>query len=572
MLHSAISSSQNISKPDLVFKNGKVLDVFNLTWFEEDIAVNEGRIVGIGKFDGKHEIDLQGKYLIPGFIDAHVHIESSLVTPIEFAKVMALHGVTTAITDPHEIVNVLGRKGLDFMLDRLDEIPMNIYVMLPSCVPCTNFEISGAKFTSADVAHYITNERVLGLAEVMDAQSVAAGSSDMVAKLETVTLANKVIDGHAAGLSPSDINIYAACNIKTDHECTSVEEALQRLRRGMYVQIREGSVSTDLAQILPLVSDRNARRFMFVTDDNHLEDLVHIGGIDNCVWKAINQGMSPEQAIQLATLNAAECYGLRKGAVAPGYDADVVVLSDLDRITIDSVFVGGKIIVENGELVSEEQWPAYESSTFDGVVNSVNATPIEVSDLKVIPDTNILQTIEIIPNSLVTRSVSNAYYRPTFVSDIDRDILKLVLMERHRGTNAKGIAAVKGTGIKRGAVASTIAHDSHNIIATGCTDADIALAINETISMQGGIVAVNEGKVIAKVPLPIAGLMSPLPYTEMERQLAYFNESLSELGFTGNFNLMLTLSFLALPVIPELKITHQGLYHVGKNMPINLWG
>ncbi|WP_342429757.1 adenine deaminase [Neobacillus sp. FSL H8-0543] len=555
------------SKPaDTVIKNGKIIDVFNGEIIQGDVAISDGYFVGIGEYEGKNVIDAKGRYLSPTFIDGHVHIESSMITASEFAKVLLQHGVTTVIADPHEIANVTGTIGIQYMLDSSESLPFDFYFMLPSCVPATEFENSGAILTAADLKPFYQHPRVLGLAEVMNFPAVVHADPDMLDKLTHAQQAGKKIDGHAAGLTAKDLNVYKVAGIQTDHECTTAADAKERLKRGMYLMIREGTVAKDLQKLISIVNDRNARRCLFVTDDKHLDDLIHDGSIDHNVRLAIDCGIPPITAIQMATINAAECFGLSdKGAIAPGYRADFILLDDLKTIAIADVYKDGKIVIENGLLVND--WNGSLEPESDLLRKTVRFAEVTKNLFDISLNTIKANIIEIIPNSLVTRHITEdirTCEKGLFQPSTDADQLKLAVIERHHMTHQIGLGIVKGLGFTSGAIATTIAHDSHNLIIAGTNDHDMAVAANAIKNMQGGLIIVNHGEVIASLELPIAGLMSDRPYHEVYSSLNDLHLALKKLGANDRFNPFLTLSFLALPVIPELKLTDKGLFQVSK--------
>lgn len=547
---------------DLVIKNGKVINVFTREIIEEDIAITDGFITGLGSYEGKEMIDAGGSYIAPGFIDGHVHIESAMVTPAEFSNVVLPHGVTTVIADPHEIANVSGTDGIDFMLESSEEIPLDVFFMLPSCVPATPFENAGAFLSYKDLEKYYGHPRVLGLGEVMDYPAVMNNDAEMLKKLEDAHSKGKCIDGHAAGLNADEINIYMAAGIRTDHECINPEEALDRMRKGMYVMLREGSAARDLLALLKSVSEQNARRCLFVTDDKHLDDLINEGSIDHNVRMAIKEGMDPILAVQIATLNAAECFGLKnKGAIAPGYEADLVFISDLRNVKIEKVMKSGILAAENG-IIKDSIPDSVEPAP--AILDSVKIGSLKGEDLSINIGTSDANIIGIIPNSIVTRHLVekadslNGYFQP----NPDKDYLKLAVVERHNLTGSIGLGIIKGLGITRGGIASTVAHDSHNIVAAGTSDEDLLAAIKQTASMKGGLAVVQDGKILAELPLPIAGLMSDRDSSFIFGRLSELNHALRTVGCSMEFNPFLTLSFLALPVIPELKLTDRGLFSV----------
>ncbi|MFS0779429.1 adenine deaminase [Neobacillus sp. 3P2-tot-E-2] len=567
-----ISVASGKEPADTVVKNGRIIDVFNGEIIEGDIAIVDGYFAGVGQYDGTHIVDAKGRYVVPAFIDGHVHIESSLVTPSEFAKVLLPHGVTTVIADPHEIANVLGTAGIQYMLDSSEDLPFDIYVMLPSCVPATSFENSGAILKAENLKPLYQHPRVLGLAEVMNFPAVLNAEDDMLNKISDAIQFEKKVDGHAAGLSGSDLNVYMAAGIKTDHESTTVEEAKERLRSGMYLMIREGTVAKDLQNLIPVVNGYNSRRCLFVTDDKHLDDLVLEGSIDHNVRLAINSGISPISAIQMGTINAAECFGLsNKGAIAAGYKADFSLVEDLDTLKIVHVYKDGKAVVQDGKLVTDISTIHMEDS--DSLRNSVRFNDLLKANLDIPLTINKANIIEIIPNSLVTRHIVeevDTCNQGLFQPSTSSDQLKLAVIERHHLTKQIGLGIVKGLGLKYGAIATTIAHDSHNLIIAGTNDDDMILAANTIKEMQGGLVVIKEGQVLASLELPIAGLMSDRPYRKVYASLNNLHIALEKLGANDHFNPFLTLSFLALPVIPEIKLTDKGLFKVSTFEHINI--
>lgn len=545
---------------DIVITNAKIVNVFTGEIMEGDIAIADDRFAGIGSYKGKRIIDAEGKYIVPGLIDGHVHIESSMLTPQEFAKVLLLHGVTTVITDPHEIANVAGADGIRYMLDKSEDVPLDIRVMLPSCVPAVPEDSNGATLYAKDLEPFYSHERVLGLAEVMDFPSVYEANSNMVDKLVLTKKHNRLIDGHAAGIEREKLNVYSAADIRNDHEATTLQEAKDRLDLGMYLMIREGTVAKDLNALLPAVTMRNSRRCLFVTDDKLVDDLVEEGSVDHSVRIAIEKGLDPIIAIQMVTINAAECFQLDSiGAIAPGYQADFLLVDDLKTFTIHSVFKNGQCVVEAGKLIEDK---FIKQDYLDSNLPTINCAKLSLNDLKLSLPSEICHIIEIIPNSIVTNeviekvTVENGYFQ----TSLEEDQLKLVVVERHHQTGNIGKAIVKGFGFKNGAVATTISHDSHNIVAVGTNDEDLLLAINELQEINGGIVLVSEGEVAARLPLPIAGLISDQEYFTLYEQLKTLNQKVKILQGYNTFNPFLTLSFLSLTVIPTLKLTDKGLF------------
>ncbi|WP_270180543.1 adenine deaminase [Alkalihalobacillus sp. CinArs1] len=544
---------------DTVIKNARILDIYNLRLIAGDVAITDGKFVGIGAFEGKETIDAKQKILIPALIDAHVHIESAMVSPSQFSKAVLPHGVTTVITDPHEIGNVLGAEGISYMIDDSENIPMDVFFMLPSCVPSTPYENAGATLTANDLKPFYNHPRVLGLAEVMDYPSVKHTDPSMMDKLLDAHRYDKKIDGHAAGLPSHALNVYKSAGINTDHECVSAEEALERIQRGMYVLIREGSVAKNMKQILPAVTPQNARRFLFCTDDKHMDDLISEGSVDHNIRLAIKHGIDPYLAIQMASLNVAECYGLNKGAIAPGLDADFLVMNDLETFDIYQVFREGKLVAEDG-TTSFKPKPLSSQE----IRNTVNIQTITQESLRITLESKRANVIEIVPNQIVTKhlTLDVETTENTFIPSKEADLMKLAVIERHHHTGNIGLGIVKGLGFEKGAIATTVGHDSHNVIVAGTNDEDILSAIDALKQIGGGLVVVRDEEVIGELPLPIAGLLSDKGYQAVNKGLLELDIALKEIGAPEHFNPFLTLSFLSLPVIPELKLTDKGLFDV----------
>ena len=550
---------------DLVIKNAKIINVFTKEVMEADVAICDGVIVGVGDYEGKQIYDAKNKYLVPGLIDGHVHIESSLLSPKEFAKISLIHGVTSVVTDPHEIGNVAGSTGLDFMIDDARSVPMNIFVMLPSCVPVTPFETNGATLDAASFIPFLERPEVLGLAEVMNYQAVATNEATIIDKLRLMKNKNKKIDGHAAGIHGDDLNVYLAAGIRTDHEATTAEEARERLALGMYLMIREGTVAKDLHALYPAITPENSRRCLFGTDDKLIDDLVSEGSIDHIIRQVIQLGMDPLQAIQMATLNAAECFGLdHLGAIAPGYQADFFLTDDLTTLPIVDVFTQGNLVVKQGEII-QDRFPT-QPNPFTDNLPAMNVKPLSNTSFALPIHSEQAHVIEIIPNSLLTNdliemvSVKDGFFEPS----IENDWLKIAVIERHHQTGNIGVGIVKGFQLEDGALATTVAHDSHNIVVVGTNDEDMLYAANQLIKKGGGMIAVKADKELACLPLPIGGLMSQDPFLEVNTQLVSLTKEAYKLGASQAFDPFLTLSFLTLSVIPELKITDKGLFSFSK--------
>lgn len=557
-LRKLLESASGRVSCDTVFTGGKVLSVFTGNLEEVSFAVKDGVIIGFGDFYTSHNtVDLQGAVVVPGLIDSHIHIESTLATPKEFSKAAIRHGITTVIMDPHEIGNVLGTKGLDYMLSSSENLPVTFQMMLPSCIPATIHETSGAILRAEDLSPYYANPRVSGLAEMMDLVGVRDTREDVINKLLDALNRQKTLDGHGAGLESIDNNLYRVAGVTTDHECTTLEEAKDRLMKGFYVHIREGSVAKNFDAIIPLVSKDNHHRFTFCTDDIYIDDLYENGSIDTMIRRAITYGVDPIDAIKMATLNPAMCYHLRdRGAVAPGYQADFVVLRDLENFTIQSVFQKGQCVFDAGEVL----FP-YKESTAGALPHTVNLKDLTLDDFRMVSSTGVLHAIEVLPNSLLTNHLvlETPKNQEVQVGPME-DLAKLFVMERHGNHGKIGKGLAKGFRMKKGAVATTIAHDSHNLVALGVDDQDLLFAIQRIEKIGGGLVLVENQKVLAELPLEIGGLMSEASIDVITEKLHQVRKEEMELFDHLEFNPFLTLSFLTLPVIPTLKITDQGLF------------
>ncbi len=544
-------------KADLVLKNVQLINVFSHEIYPTSIAVSEGMIAAVGDgYEGETEIDLNGKYVAPGFIDGHLHIESSMAPVQEFARTVVPHGTTTVIIDPHEIANVMGTTGITYMLKTSKYNPLNVYVMLPSCVPATPMETAGAELKALDLFPMLQDRWVLGLGEVMNFPGVLNREGDVLDKLKLSE--GRIIDGHAPGVTGPDLNAYIAVGIKSDHECTNVEEAREKLRLGMHIMIREGSTTKNLAGLLPLVNQDNISQCFFVTDDRDPIELLELGHIDHMIRKAVSLGLDPISAIRMATINTAKYFGLKKvGAVAPGYDADLVVLDDLEKFKISQVYKNGECVGMDGKAVFE---PASHSNI--RLRGSVNVKWIEHEHLRIKATSNKFRVIDLVPGQIVTQS--NVESDPKtedgfLVSDPQRDLLKIVVIERHYGSGQMGIGVIRGFKLKKGAIASTIAHDSHNIICVGVNDADIYQACVQLVRQQGGLAIAVGGETVDSLPLPIAGLIANQSMEKTRSKLEDMVRISKELG-SDLGNPFMTLSFMALPVIPKLKLTDKGLF------------
>ncbi|MBC6141593.1 adenine deaminase [Listeria welshimeri] len=560
-LQERVAVSDGREKADLVIKNGQIVNVFSGEIMEGDIAIKNGYIAGIGDFSEAEQImDAAGEFIVPGFIDAHVHVESAMVTPAEFARVLLPNGVTTIVTDPHEIANVAGEKGIEFMLEDAKGAPLDMFVMLPSSVPATEGEHNGETLHAKKLHPLYKHEKVIGLAEVMDFPSVAKGSSDILTKIIDAKKEGGRIDGHGAGLTSADLNNYLAVGIRTDHESTNAKEAVDRLRAGMFVMLREGTVGRDLLQTISAVSEKNSHRFCFCTDDKLINDLITEGSINYNIRLAIENNIDPITAIQMATINAANCHNLPYlGAVAAGYQADIVFLKDLQTIEISKVLKNGQVVVENGAR-NEAAFEKQHSETF---ISPKIQHHLSKQDLELPLTNDTCYVIGMKQNNLFTEKLMEQVNveNGKFVPSIKKDLLKMAVVERHHNTGCVGVGIVKGFGLKEGAIATTVAHDSHNIVAVGASDEAMEKAINYVTEMGGGIAVVDgTGKVLHDLALPVAGLLSNKPYEEVERDLAGLLKAFNQISNAKGFDPFLTLSFLTLPVIPELKLTDQGLF------------
>lgn len=538
-------------KADLVLKNAKYLNVFSNEFLCGDIAVANGLIAGVGKYDGKTEIDVSGKLVLPGFIDAHIHLESSMVTPAEFAKAVVAHGTTTVITDPHEITNVMGIDGVEYMIQASQNLPIDVHFMMPSCVPATEIDESGAELDCKDIDLYLDNKKVLGLAEMMNYVGVINGDKNVLSKIVTSQAHHKKIDGHAPELSGNDLNAYIAAGVYSDHECSTFENALEKLRKGQFIMIREGTAAHNLKALMPLLTQQYYSRCMFATDDKHPSDLLYGGHIDYIVKQALKNGADPIVALKTATHHAARYFLLNnKGALASGYLADIVVVDNLENFNVETVFKCGKLVFD-GE-VKDFSAPTVDEKLAEKCFDTFHLNSVTPSSFKV---DGKLGLIGLVGGELLTRNLGTADK-----IDVGNDILKIACIERHKGTNHIGVGYVKGYSLKSGAVATSVAHDSHNIITVGCNDDDIAVAVNAIKDSKGGIAVVENGKIKALLELPIAGLMSDEPLTTVNEKLENAKLSAYELGADKSIDPFMTLSFLSLPVIPSLRITTKGVF------------
>ena len=549
-----------------LLKNGTVVNVFTGELRRENVLIGDGVIIGTGAYtdaDADTVRDVSGRFLCPGFIDGHIHIESTLLTPAELARAVLPHGTAAIIADPHELANVAGTDGIDFMLEMSEGLPLHIYIMLPSCVPAMPLDESGAVLDAAALKPYYAHPRVPGLAEMMNYPGVLAGADYVTAKLKDARAAGKVIDGHAPLLTGRVLDHYIAAGIGSEHECTTAEEALERVRKGQRVMIRQGTAARNLEALLPLFDEPYAHRCLLVTDDKHPEELLSDGHIDSMIRTAVKAGKSAVTCIRMATLQAAECFGLRNvGALAPGYRADVNILRDLDSADVEAVYSAGRLAAENG-VCCDFPAPEYRTPRWNSVMHSFRLDPLTATDFAVQPQAGKCCVIGVLPGQLLTEErYETLDFSQNNGIDTARDILKLAVIERHRGTGHRGIGYIHGIGLKRGAIAGSVAHDSHNLIVIGTNDADMAAAANRVRELEGGFVCTADGEVLAELPLPVGGLMSTEPVQTVSALNLRLNETVRAMGVPENIAPFMNMAFVSLTVIPQVKMTTHGLCDV----------
>ncbi len=548
-----LSVARGERRAELLFKNARVVNVFSGEIHRTNVAVEDGRVIGFGDYRAKKTIDLNGAYLAPSLIDGHFHVESSMLTAPEFARAVVPHGTGAVVIDPHEYANVLGLDGIRYVLESTKNLPLDFFIMLPSCVPATHLETAGARLTADDLKLMISDERVAGVAELMNFSGIFLGAKSELAKIDAGK--GKCIDGHAPGLRGKNLNAYALAGVRSDHESTELDEAREKLRLGLHILLREGSTERNLEHLLPLINSHNAQNCSFATDDKLAGDLVHEGHIDHCVRKSIQLGLPPITALQIASINTARHYRLRNfGAIAPRFWADFVVFDDLKNFQVRQTYKKGVLVAENGKYLAKS--PAKISLPR----STMNLSYAPKNFVVKANGTRKIRVIEIVPDQIVTKEIILApkIEHGQVVADPSRDILKLVVVERHRATGNVGVGFVRGLKLKSGAIGSTVAHDAHNVVVAGTNDADILFAIQELECLQGGQVAVANGKVKAELPLPIAGLVTDQPLAKAMKLIDDLNSAAQALGCDLAAPFM-TLSFLALSPIPELKLTDQGL-------------
>ncbi len=562
-----IKAAKGEIEADLVIKNANLINVLTEEIYPSDVAIKDGIIAGMGfGYKGKEEIDAKGKYISPSFIDGHIHIESTMLMPSEFAKMVVPAGTTCVIADPHEISNVAGLHGISFMREASNNLPLDVFMMLPSCVPASPYETSGFDLNSYDLAFLIDSPWILGLAEMMNFPGVINLNKEVLAKIKIAADKNKRIDGHAPYLTGKNLCAYAAAGISSDHECTNPDEAIEKLRLGMYLMIREGSAARDLDALIPVLKKYTTRKCFFVTDDRHPSKLKE--HINLMVRRCVEEGISPINAIQMASINTAEYFGIKNlGAVAPNYKADILIFDNLTDFKPEIVIKNGKIVAKNGKMTVKTEHKIQSS-----LRGTVNIGLFDKKQLEIPAKSEKVHAIQVIPDQLVTKSVEEKIIIKDGLaqSNIENDVLKMVVIERHKASGNIGKGFVKGFGLKSGAIASTVAHDSHNMIVIGTNDDDMYIAIRELVKSQGGKVVVNNGKVISKLELPIAGIMSEESTEDVIKKFDNLSVAEKVIGSTLAEPFM-TMAFLSLSVIPELKLTDKGLMDVMQGKFINLF-
>jgi len=562
-------------KASLVLKGGTVVNVFTEKTEVADIAIEDGYIAGIGDYEGEHNVDLSGRYICPGFIDGHIHIESAMVSPPEFEKAVLPHGTTAVIADPHEIGNVAGCQGIDYMLETTKDLDLDVFIMMPSCVPATALDESGAVLGPEDLKPYYDNPRVLGLAEVMNSLGVVAGMDDLMGKLSDAGSRGMVIDGHAPFLEGNGLNAYVCAGVLSDHECSDIDEALKKLGRGQYIMIREGTAARNLEALMPLFAAPYYERCMLVTDDKHPGDLISMGHIDYIIRKAVSLGADPIKAIKMGTLHSARYFGLKdRGAVMPGLRADLAVLEDLKDFRVLAVYKDGKLAAEKGVCIQEKEDKSRElASAFPRVFDSFHLDEITLKDLELEKKGTMQRVIQFKPHELLTQerilpwpdddTAAAQGHRAQGV-DLNEDIVKAAVFERHLHTGHTGIGFIGGYGLKKGAVATSVAHDSHNLIVIGTNDRDMVLAANAVRKNKGGLAVAVDGQVTGELALPIGGIMTQASVYEVESQLEKLKEQTRKLGISEDIDAFMTLAFVSLPVIPKLRINSYGVIDVDR--------
>ena len=574
LLREQVAAATGSKKAELVLKNAQIVNVFTQSVETGDIAIEGGYIVGIGNYEGITEKDLGGAYVCPGFLDGHIHIESSMTSPGEFERAVVPHGTIAVITDPHEIANVAGTAGIRFMMQSAQKLDLDVYFMLPSCVPATDLDESGAELLARDLEPFYADEKVLGLAEMMNAFGVTHGDKGCFEKLVQARSLKKAIDGHAPALSGKELNAYVTAGIRSDHECSDFEEAKEKFARGQWIMIRQGTAAKNLKGLMGMFEDPYYQRCLLVTDDKHPGDLIRIGHIDAIIREAVSMGADPIRAIRMGTLNAAAYFGLHDmGAVAPGYKADLAVFDDLRTLNVKQVYKGGKLVAEDGKMLHQkEKITDWSVEIKERVFHSFHRDPITVEELQLKKTTGTHQrVIDMVAHELITRERIEEWKELPGMApgvDISRDIVKLAAIERHKNTGHVGLGFLGKYGLKRGAVATSIGHDSHNLVIAGVTDEDMVLAGNRVIENGGGLAIALAGKVLADLPLPIGGLMADEPVEVVDEKLEHMKKLSVELGISEDIDAFMTLAFISLPVIPKLRLNTYGVVDVEKHQVV----
>ena len=560
-----ISAGRGDALADLVLKNARIVNVFTDEIDTADIAISENSIVGVGAYHGRKEVDLHGKYVCPGLIDGHIHIESSMLCGPAFEQAVLPHGTTAVVTDPHEISNVAGLEGLDFMLETTKNLTLSVYFMLPSCVPATDLDESGAVLNAEQLRPYYGNPRVLGLAELMNAYGTVRCDPKILQKIRDCTEAGKIVDGHAPLLRDKDLNAYIAAGVQSDHECSNIEEAMEKLRRGQYIMIREGTAAKNMEALMPLFREPYCSRCMLVTDDKHPGDLLQGGHIDYIIRKAIAAGVDPVVAVRMGTLVPCQYFGLaHSGAVAPGYTADLIVLSDLEQFTVEQVYKKGKLVAQQGRMLHPAALTV-DKARFARVFDSFNMDEITPEQLQLKQTGTRQRVICLTPHALLTTEKIVPFCQHPGTApgvDVAQKIVKLAVFERHHRSGHVGLGFLGNYGLQCGAVASSIAHDSHNLIVAGTNDADMVLAGNTVRKNKGGLAFALNGQVVGELPLPVAGLMSTESAETVEEKLQALKAALKAHGISEDIDAFMTLAFVSLPVIPKLRLNTYGIVDV----------
>lgn len=552
-----------------LLKGGTVVNVFTDELQKANVLIDGEKIAGVGDYseeDADFVRDVSGKYICPGFIDGHIHIESTMMLPAEFARAAVLHGTSAVVADPHEIANVCGGDGIEFMLEASEGLPLDVYIMVPSCVPATSFDESGAELSAADIEPFYRHARVLGLAEMMNYVGVVSGDKGVMDKINSANAKGKVINGHAPLLSGRDLDKYIAAGIRDDHECSSADEARERIRKGQRVMVRNGTAARNLSGLLPLFDEPWNRRCLLVTDDKHAADLIANGHIDDIIRLAVKAGKSAVTGIRMATLQVAEAFGLKnEGAIAPGYSANIVLLDDLDSVAVSTVYHLGKEVVSEGKL-AEFTRPAVSTALKERVLNSFNLAPLCEKDFHITASGNRkCRVINLVKDQLITEeALLDVDFGKNNGIDTEKDILKLAVIERHKNTGHIGLGFIHGIGLKEGAIAASVSHDSHNLIVIGTSEREMAFAANRVRELGGGMAAVKNGEVLSEMPLPYAGLMTDASVSEVARQNEAVRKSVHTLGVPENIEPFMTMAFVSLPVIPKIKMTTHGLFSSDK--------